>query len=141
LQLPELFRRLKDSQQETVLALLTPLDATLQQNVLDEWAARCLSGNNIRNPAGYLCGIINKAVKGEFTAWAAGHEPAHPAANLPPAQPLPEKEPYQRASPETVQACMEQLRMFARNAGAAPRMARPQRMPCGEGHHSTREKE
>lgn len=124
LQLPELFRRLKDSQQEAVLALLAPLDATLQQNVLDEWAARLTAGGHvIRNPAGYLCGIINKAIKGEFTAWAAGHEAAHPSASPPPSQPPPEKEPYQRASPETVQACMEQVRMFARNAGAVPRMA------------------
>jgi hypothetical protein len=36
--------------------------------VLDEWAARGKHG--IRNPAGYLFGIIQRAIRGEFNAWA-----------------------------------------------------------------------
>jgi len=125
LRLPELFGRLKGSQQQAVLAMLDPLEGSLQQAVLDEWAARCRAGNQrIRNPAGYLCGIIHKAIKGEFTAWAASDEaaPAHPdvrpgsaTSGFPP-----EKEPFRRAAPETVQACMEHLRQLARNSEAAP---------------------
>ncbi len=40
------------------------------QAVLDEWAARCRS-STVRSPAGYLFGIIQKAIRGEFKAWAA----------------------------------------------------------------------
>jgi len=116
---PDLFGRLKGSQQQAVFTMLAPLDVALRQAVLDEWAARCKAGK-VNNPAGYLCGIIHKAVKGEFTAWAASDEtaPAQPAcaASSPPA-----KEPFKRADPAFVQACMEQFREFARNADAARR--------------------
>jgi hypothetical protein len=46
------------------------VDAELQQLVLDEWAARC-NDAVVRSPAGYLFGIIQKALRGEFRAWAA----------------------------------------------------------------------
>lgn len=54
---------------------LQQVDEPLRQSVLDEWAARC-RGSTVRNPAGYLFGIIQKAIRGEFKAWAgqAGHE-------------------------------------------------------------------
>lgn len=41
----------------------------MQQSVLDEWDARCRC-DTVRNPAGYLFGIIQKALRGEFTVWA-----------------------------------------------------------------------
>ncbi|MCL1861724.1 MAG: STY4528 family pathogenicity island replication protein [Proteobacteria bacterium] len=124
LRLPELFGRLKGSQQQAVLAMLAPLEGSTQQSVLDEWAARCRANSHkIRNPAGYLCGIINKAIKGEFTAWAASEEPVpvHPGTGVGSATSgsPPEKEPFRRAAPETVQACMERLRMLACHSEAA----------------------
>ena len=39
------------------------MDETQRQAVLDEWAARC-GGSTVRNPAGYLFGIIQKALRG-----------------------------------------------------------------------------
>ena len=44
---------MKDEQQSGALVALQRVDDTLQQAVLDEWAARCQAGG-IRNPAGYL---------------------------------------------------------------------------------------
>lgn len=59
---------------------LQQVDEPLRQAVLDEWAARC-RGSTVRNPAGYLFGIIQKAIRGEFRAWAgqAVHENAPPS--------------------------------------------------------------
>ena len=53
---------------------LQQVDAALRQAVLDEWAARC-SNHGIRNPAGYLFGIIKRAIHGEFNAWAKKDAP------------------------------------------------------------------
>lgn len=69
LRLPQRFLALKDEQRSGALVALRQADSTLQQAVLDEWATRCQAGG-IRNPAGYLFGIIQKAIKGEFHAWA-----------------------------------------------------------------------
>ena len=69
LQLPPRFLALKSEQQSGALVTLQQVDNALQQAVLDEWAARCQAGG-IRNPAGYLFGVIQKAIKGEFHAWA-----------------------------------------------------------------------
>jgi len=41
----------------------------------------------VRNPAGYLFGIIQRAIRGEFNAWAARVEPAPAAARRVPASP------------------------------------------------------
>ncbi|WNV02817.1 STY4528 family pathogenicity island replication protein [Enterobacter sp. DTU_2021_1002640_1_SI_PRY_ASU_LCPMC_013] len=69
LHLPERFRLLKAEQQSGALAALQPVDPDLHQAVLDEWDARCRA-STVRNPAGYLFGIIQKAMRGEFRAWA-----------------------------------------------------------------------
>lgn len=70
LQLPERFARLRPEQQTGALAALQQVEITLQQPVLDEWAARC-HASTVRNPAGYLFGIIQKAMRGDFHAWAS----------------------------------------------------------------------
>jgi len=69
LQLPEPFLALKGEQQAGALAALQQVDAEVRQAVLDEWAARC-HNRDVRKPAGYLFGIIQKAIRGEFKAWA-----------------------------------------------------------------------
>lgn len=74
LRLPQRFLALKEEQQSGALVAIQRVDDTLQQAVLDEWAARCQAGG-IRNPAGYLFGVIQKAIKGEFHAWAG--QPEH----------------------------------------------------------------
>ena len=70
LRLPDAFARLRREQQVGALAALEKVEAEVQQLVLDEWAARCHDAT-VRNPAGYLFGIIQKALRGEFRAWAA----------------------------------------------------------------------
>jgi Tfp pilus assembly major pilin PilA len=70
LRLPDAFSRLRREQQVGALAALEKVEAEVQQLVLDEWAARCEDAV-VRNPAGYLFGIIQKAMRGEFRAWAA----------------------------------------------------------------------
>ena len=78
LRLPERFLRLKDEQQAGALVALQQVDEAQRQAVLDEWAARC-HNSAVRNPAGYLFGIIQKAIRGEFKAWA-GTDAAAPLA-------------------------------------------------------------
>ncbi len=77
LRLPERFQRLKEEQQAGAIIALQQVEETQRQAVLDEWAARCRS-STVRNPAGYLFGIIQKAIRGEFKVWAgqAVHENA-----------------------------------------------------------------
>lgn len=62
---PQLFRLLAKDQQEDALVQLSALPLSTQQLLLNEWQARCLS-QNIRNPAGYLFGMIRKAQLGTF---------------------------------------------------------------------------
>ncbi|MEI7228648.1 STY4528 family pathogenicity island replication protein [Pectobacterium carotovorum] len=69
LRLPERFMALKAEQQSGALAALQSVEPNLHQSVLDEWDARCTT-TTIRNPAGYLFGIIQKALRGDFRAWA-----------------------------------------------------------------------
>ena len=69
LRLPERLLRLKDEQQSGAMVALQQVDESLRQAVLDEWDARCRN-SAVRNPAGYLFGIIQKAIRGEFKAWA-----------------------------------------------------------------------
>jgi len=73
--LPERFLRLKQAQQDGVLMALQQVESSMRQAVLDEWDVRCRS-STVRNPAGYLFGMIQKAIRGEFNAWAAKAEPA-----------------------------------------------------------------
>lgn len=70
LRLPARFDRLRAEQQAGALAALQRIEMDLQQPVLDEWTARC-QASTVRNPAGYLFGIIQKAMRGEFRAWAS----------------------------------------------------------------------
>jgi hypothetical protein len=70
LKLPERFLALKEEQQAGVMIALQQVDETQRQAVLDEWAARC-GDSKVRNPAGYLYGIVQKALRGDFKAWAA----------------------------------------------------------------------
>lgn len=67
LRLPDSFGRLKAEQRAGALAALEQVEVGLRQLVLDEWAARC-QATSVRNPAGYLFGIIQKALRGEFHA-------------------------------------------------------------------------
>ncbi|MCC8445525.1 STY4528 family pathogenicity island replication protein [Xanthomonas translucens] len=78
--MPDRFLSLKEEQQAGALVALQQVDAPLRQAVLDEWADRC-RGSTIRNPAGYLFGIIQRAIRGEFNAWAkqTGTTPPTPA--------------------------------------------------------------
>ena len=68
LRLPARFRALRTEQQSGALTALSQVESDLRQAVLDEWAARC-EASTVRNPAGYLFGIIQKALRGEFRAW------------------------------------------------------------------------
>lgn len=67
LRLPDIFKMLKPEQQTGALAALERVKPELRQPVLDEWAGRCQAAT-VRNPAGYLFGIIQKALRGEFNA-------------------------------------------------------------------------
>jgi hypothetical protein len=78
--LPERLARLPAEQQAGVLAALQPLELALQQAVLDEWDARCRS-SAVRNPAGYLFGLIQRALRGEFHPWA-GRERERTASRI-----------------------------------------------------------
>lgn len=68
---PQLFRLLAKDQQQDVLMQLSGFRLSTQQLLLNEWQARCLS-QNIRNPAGYLFGMIRKAQLGTFRATKLG---------------------------------------------------------------------
>ena len=70
LRVPERFLQLREEQQTGALVALQQVEMAQRQAVLDEWAARC-TNSTVRNPAGYLFGIIQKAIRGEFKAWAS----------------------------------------------------------------------
>ena len=111
LRLPERFLRLKDEQQAGALVALQQVDEAQRQAVLDEWAARCRN-SSVRNPAGYLFGIIQKAIRGEFKAWAGESASAPPA----PPPPAPSSPPASRAAdPEVARAYLAELREALRD--------------------------
>ena len=114
LRLPERFLRLKDEQQAGALVALQQVDEAQRQAVLDEWAARC-DGRTVRNPAGYLFGILQKALRGEFKAWA-GIDPAVPPAPRE-AGPAPSSSPSasRPTGPEGVRAYFARLRSTLRD--------------------------
>jgi hypothetical protein len=116
LQLPERFAHLKEEQQAGALMALRQVDATSRQAVLDEWAMRC-ADSGIRKPAGYLFGIIQKAIKGEFNPVAGERQPAKPAA--PPSSPRPASPPestLKPTSPEVTRQHLAHLRKMLRGA-------------------------
>ena len=112
LQWPKRFAELKAEQQAGAKVALQQVDASLRQAVLDEWATRC-SGHGIRNPAGYLFGIIQRAIHGEFNAWTkkdASAAPASPDERPPPAPP-PQPQPRGKpVPPEIAKQHIERLR-------------------------------
>lgn len=113
LRLPGRFLRLKEEQQAGAMIALQQVEENQRQAVLDEWAARCRS-STVRNPAGYLFGIIQKAIRGEFKAWAgtdAAVPPAPRAAGLAPSSP-PASRP---TDPEVARAYLAQLRSALRD--------------------------
>jgi hypothetical protein len=105
LRLPERLLRLKDEQQSGAMVALQQVEDSLRQAVLDEWDARCRN-SAVRNPAGYLFGIIQKAIRGEFKAWAGEgglpssppSPPPRPAAPSPAAPPPPSNGPGREAA-------------------------------------------
>ncbi|VBT19890.1 STY4528 family pathogenicity island replication protein [Burkholderia pseudomallei] len=88
LRLPARFAMLRAEQQNGALAALQQVDPSMRQAVLDEWQAR-LESHVVRKPAGYLFGIIGKALRGEFQVWCAppNPSPTPPAVATPPARP------------------------------------------------------
>src|SRR5690606_12492759 len=91
---------------------LQQVDASLRQAVLDEWTTRC-SNHGIRNPAGYLFGIIQRAIRGEFNAWAKQATPAPPSSPAPAQAPPPEP-PRNVVPPEVARQHIERLRDLLR---------------------------
>ncbi|CAM8846161.1 Helix-turn-helix domain-containing protein [Burkholderia pseudomallei] len=81
LRLPTCFTTLRAEQQNGALAALQQVDPSLRQAVLDEWQAR-LDTHSVRKPAGYLFGIIGKALRGEFQAWCAQPDKAPTSSPL-----------------------------------------------------------
>lgn len=77
LRIPERFEKLRPEQQAGAWMALEAVDARLHQAIFDEWEARCRD-SAVRNPAGYLFGIIQKALRGTFHAWAGGKEQGKP---------------------------------------------------------------
>ena len=113
LHLPQRFLSLKDEQQSGALVALEHVDPTLQQAVLDEWAARCQAGG-IRNPAGYLFGVIQKAIKGDFHAWAGQRE--QPSTTPPVASPATAPTPSSRpADPVAAKVHLARLHSLLRH--------------------------
>ncbi|MDX9717805.1 MAG: STY4528 family pathogenicity island replication protein [Thauera sp.] len=110
--LPHRFQTLKAEQQAGALVALQQVEPSLRQAVLDEWDARCRT-STVRNPAGYLFGIIQKAIRGEFKAWVGQHPPGMDKPASPPHQAAPSPTPPP-ADPEVVQQHIEHLRSLLR---------------------------
>lgn len=106
--LPERFKALKSEQQNGALAALQSVDPALHQAVLEEWDARCRE-STVRNPAGYLFALIQRALRGDFKAWAASKAP--PAPTAPTAA---EPAPSRPADPEVARAHIAKIRALLR---------------------------
>ncbi|PLC52873.1 hypothetical protein CR155_15820 [Pollutimonas nitritireducens] len=104
LRLPQRFGQLKQEQQAGTLVALRQVDESLRQAVLDEWAARC-HNQVVRNPAGYLFGIIQRAISGDFKPWAGKSKgPAPTNASTP------EPAPREVVPPEVALEHLNRLR-------------------------------
>ena len=108
--LPDRFFGLKEEQQAGAMVALQQVDASLRQAVLDEWVERC-RGSTIRNPAGYLFGIIQRAIRGEFNAWTRQAGPAPPPAA---ARETPPQPPRNVVPSEVARQHIERLRDLLR---------------------------
>lgn len=124
--LPPRFLALDREQRSGALAALKPVEPAQRQAILDEWAARCES-SAVRNPAGYLFGIIQKALRGEFNR-AAASTPTPPPLPPEPTPIISAESPPARAcqrsrNPEVGRAHLDQLRSALRlpPRGAIPR--------------------
>ena len=113
LRIPERFLRMKEEQQAGALIALQHVDEPLRQAVLDEWTARCRS-SAVRNPAGYLFGIIQKAIRGEFKVWAGEEESTAPQSR--PTSPAPPTPASNVSSREVARAHLAQLRATLRDS-------------------------
>ena len=107
LQWPKRFAELKAEQQAGARMALQQVDGGLRQAVLDDWAARC-SSHGVRNPAAYLFGIIQRAIRGEFNAWAKQPGAAPPTPS--PARAPPPEPPRNVVPPEVARQHIERLR-------------------------------
>lgn len=81
LRLPGRLSRLRTEQCQGALNALRQVEADLQQLVLDEWDLRCET-SRVRNPAAYLFGLIQRALRGEFRAWASRPAEKPPESGL-----------------------------------------------------------
>ncbi|HBP0979083.1 STY4528 family pathogenicity island replication protein [Comamonas sp. Y6] len=115
LQWPKRFAELKAEQQTGARVALKQVDTSLRQAVLDEWATRC-SSPGIRNPAGYLFGIIQRAIHGEFNAWTRKDAPSAPISPNEQPPPAPPPQPQGKpVSPEVARQHIERLRNLLAN--------------------------
>ncbi|MDR3221555.1 MAG: hypothetical protein LBU46_06070 [Candidatus Accumulibacter sp.] len=122
-QLPRRFLELKEEQQAGAWVALRQVDKDQRQAVLDEWDARCRDGR-IRHPAGYLFGIIQKALRGEFKAWAGqcAGQGASVTSNLSSEA----DDPVEAASkPASSEAAREYLAHIRAMLGGAPSLPGP----------------
>ncbi len=104
LRLPQRFGQLKQEQQAGTLVALRQVDESLRQAVLDEWAARC-HNQMVRNPAGYLFGIIQRAISGDFKPWAGKSKGPAPTT-----APTSESTPCEVVPPEVAMEHLNRLR-------------------------------
>ncbi len=104
LRLPQRFGQLKQEQQAGTLVALRQVDESLRQAVLDEWAARC-HNQMVRNPAGYLFGIIQRAISGDFKPWAGKSKGPAPTK-----APTSESTPREVVPPEVALEHLNRLR-------------------------------
>jgi len=111
LRLSDRFMALKAEQRSGALAALQSVEPDLRQAVLDEWDARCAT-STIRNPAGYLFGIIQKGMRGEFRAWAGQRARGAPASK----PPEPSSPPPSPVSSEVALANLARLRDLLRRS-------------------------
>ena len=116
-----------ESERQATQLLMAELAGDTQQAILDEAAGR-VSGGSVRNPKGFLRGLIKRAIGGEFVATGyaqaqaerrAGRAPqgASAAAERPAARSVPPSSPWtaeppiaepNTTSPEEAQAAREQ---------------------------------
>ncbi|CUR45138.1 STY4528 family pathogenicity island replication protein [Alloalcanivorax xenomutans] len=115
LDLPPRFHCLDDEQQAGALLALRKVDSELQQAVLDEWDVRCCD-SHVQKPANYLFGIIQRAIRGEFHAWAG----VGPSRKDPPPTPAHRidtetERPAQPVDPEQAKAHIARLQAMFRS--------------------------
>ncbi|SDB35541.1 hypothetical protein SAMN03159290_02586 [Pseudomonas sp. NFACC13-1] len=105
LDLPPRFSSLTPAQQSGAKVALQRLPGELRQAVLDEWAARCREAH-IRNPAGYLFGILQKALQGQFTVWAAKEQASESGGT----KPSPKQTQKTERDPAVAHAYLDELK-------------------------------